>query len=347
MRPKSGEIIKEERRCEMIRKKFPIKISIAIFLSLALVFSAAAADVLVPIGRTTGIKLYAAGAIVVKISDDISPNPAKEAGINVGDVIKSANGKTIYSNEDLKKSIESSGGGEVELVYERNGAEKKTTVKTTKNAKGELCIGVWIRDSIAGIGTITYYDPETGKYGALGHGICDSEAGTLIPISKGALMNSAVEGVNKGKPGSPGELIGQYDLTRDTADIAKNCDSGIFGTYRDKNCFDGLKCCPVAKKEEIKRGKATILANLDGTQVEEYEIEITAIYLDGETTKNMLIRATDPRLIEKTGGIVRGMSGSPIIQNGKIVGAVTHVLINDPQKGYAVFIENMLNASEG
>lgn len=326
----------------MIRKKIPIKIFIALILAVSVSLSAAAAEMLAPVGRTTGIKLYADGAVVVKICGDIANNPASQAGISVGDTIKSANGKKIYSNADLKKAIEKNGEKEMEIVYERNGSEKTAKVKPVKNEKGEVCIGVWIRDSIAGIGTITYYDPKSGKYGALGHGICDSEAGTLIPVSHGALMNSSVAGVNKGKAGSPGELVGEYDLSHDTADIIKNCDSGIFGTFKDGKAFEGLKCYPAAKKEEIKRGKAKILSNLNGTDVEEYEIEITAIYLDGENTKNMLIRATDPRLIEKTGGIVRGMSGSPIIQDGKLIGAVTHVLINDPQKGYAVFIENML-----
>ncbi|MBQ8003630.1 MAG: SpoIVB peptidase [Oscillospiraceae bacterium] len=326
-----------------------IKKSITFFavfiISLSFVITAKAADSLVPVGHTAGIKLLSDGAIVTELTDELADNPCRAAGIAPGDVVKSADGVSIHSNEDLKRIVTGCEGREITLVYERNGEEKSAKLTPVKSSEGEYVVGVRIRDSVAGIGTLTYYDPESKTYGALGHGISESDTNVLIPAQRGALMKAKVESVVKGAPGKPGELRGEYDMTYDFADITKNTESGIFGTVKDSAELSGMAAYPVASKNEIKRGKATILSNIEGDEVKEYEIEITSIYFDGEKTKNMLVRATDPELISKTGGIVRGMSGSPIIQNGKIVGAITHVLVNNPQKGYAIFIENMLDAA--
>ncbi|MBQ2840463.1 MAG: SpoIVB peptidase [Oscillospiraceae bacterium] len=335
--------IKLGKEVKMQKIKNSFNFFAVIIICFSLIITAAATDSLVPLGHTTGIKLDAGGAIVIGMSEDVDSNPCRSAGISEGDVIKSINGKRVYSNSDLKNAVLGCEGNPLKIEYVRNGKTETAEVTPTKNESGEFVLGIWIRDSIAGIGTLTYYDPETRKYGALGHGVSDSDTNLLIPIERGSLMNSTVAGVKRGSPGNPGELIGEYDLSHDFADIKKNTESGIFGTVSDFSAFENMKTYPVAKREEIHRGKATILSNLEGDKIEEYQIEITSIYFDGEKTKNMLIRATDPRLIEKTGGIVRGMSGSPILQDGKIVGAVTHVLVNDPKKGYAIFIENMLS----
>ncbi len=318
------------------------KLFCAFFIIFSLLLSASAADELIALGHTTGIKLHADGAIVIGLSDDIPDNPCKKAGLANGDIIKSVDGQEVLSNSALKEKVASSQGRAISIEYMRGGEMRSASVTPVKNASGEYCIGVWIRDSIAGIGTLTFFDPESGRYGALGHGICDSDTGVLVPVENGTLMNSKVVGIKRGKSGEPGELEGQYDLSHDFADITKNSESGIFGNIIDKNSLKNAKKLPVAKNEEIKRGKATILSNLEGDTVAEYDIEIMEIYRDNSDTKNMLIRATDARLLEKTGGIVRGMSGSPIVQNGKLVGAVTHVLVDDPTRGYGIFIENML-----
>ncbi len=312
----------------------------ASFLASLIIYASAAE--LVPLGSSVGIKLASSGAMIMEISPELSENPAKKAKLAPGDIIKSVNGEKISSNEVLKDAIESCEGRELTFEIERGGKTEQVKITPVKNESGSYSLGVWIRDSIAGIGTMTYYNPEDNSFGALGHGINDTESNCLIPIEGGVLGDTDISEVKKGKSGSPGELIGEYDASRSFGNIEKNTESGIFGTVFDFDRFSGKSPLETAKFDEIKTGKATILCNLGGCSAEEYEIEIEAVYHDKSDTKNMLIRATDERLLDKTGGIVRGMSGSPIIQNGKIVGAVTHVLINDPTRGYAIFIDNML-----
>ncbi|MBQ9986231.1 MAG: SpoIVB peptidase [Oscillospiraceae bacterium] len=329
----------------MQKTKNSIKIFAAVIICFSFIITASAANELIPLGHTTGIVLSSDGAMVVGFSDTTLPSPCKAAGIKVGDVIKSIGGVPVHSNGDLRKAVLASSGKELTVEYLRDGKLCSAQITPQKGENGEYVIGVMIRDGLAGIGTMTYYDPETKTYGALGHGVSDGETNVLIPIEDGSLLNSTVADVKKGKPGSPGELIGEYEPKNSFADIKKNTDCGIFGKISNEaKLGEGMKY-PVAAKEEIKRGAATILSNIEGDEVREYSVEITSIYFDGEKTKNMLVRVTDPELLAKTGGIVRGMSGSPILQNGKLVGAVTHVLVNDPKKGYAIFIENMLDAA--
>ena len=325
-------------------KKF-LKIFAVFIISFSLIITASAADSLIPLGHTAGIRLCSDGAIVIDFSRDIENNPARDAGLSPGDVITSVDGHHIASNTDLRNAITKSDGNSVKVEYMRNGETKCAEIAPVKNKNGESVIGIWVRDSIAGIGTLTYFDPETKTYGALGHGISGHNGNQLIPTLRGELTKSIVAGVRRGESGNPGELVGEYDLDEKIADIEKNTDGGIFGKVADDAEFNGMKSFPVAKNNEVRCGTATIISNISGDKVEEFEVEIAHIFTDGENTKNMLIRVTDKNLLEKTGGIVRGMSGSPIVQNGKLVGAVTHVLVNDPTRGYGIFIENMLDAA--
>ncbi len=326
--------------------KISSKIFVAIIISLSLIVAASATDSLIPLGRTTGISISSEGAVVIGFSDNLNPNPAKDAGIAPGDIIKKIGNREICENADILSAVLESKDSPVTIEYVRNGKSHTVNVTPTKTEDGSFALGLWVRDSVAGIGTLTYLDPEDNSYGALGHGISDSKTNTLIPLHDGKLFFSTVRSAKQGKSGEPGELIGSYDTSNSFANIAKNTEAGIFGKVTDTSLLKGNKPYPIAKKNEIRKGEATILSNVDGDEIKEYKIEILNIYHGGEKTKNMLIRATDPELIKKTGGIVCGMSGSPILQDGKIVGAVTHVLVNDPTKGYGIFIENMLDVAE-
>ena len=195
---------------------------------------------------------------------------------------------------------------------------------------------------MAGIGTVTFYDPDTGTFGALGHGITDADTGLLMPLGDGAVMDASVKAVKRGAAGEPGELKGSFDLEHDRGELYANTDRGVFGVMEDFD-FAG-SAVPVAAPGEVRTGGAVIRANVSGDGVEEYAIEITRV-LEQTGLQNLLLRVTDQRLIDQTGGIVQGMSGSPILQDGKLVGAVTHVMVNDPQKGYGILIENMLSAA--
>ena len=334
-----------ERRFYMQEAKKSIKIILSVIIIFSFLITASAADSLIPLGNTAGIKLHSSGAIIIDMSEGAASTPARAAGLAPGDVIMSIDGAPIHSNSELRNAVTGSEGKALTIEFMRDGKLYTKSITPQKNDDGEYALGIWIRDRLAGIGTMTFLDAESGEYGALGHGISDSDTGLLIPLEEGELIGSEVSSVKKGKCGNPGELIGEFKGTDALGSIEKNTESGIFGHLENCGELSQKKSLPIAGKEEIRRGKATILSNIEGDSVEEYEIEITAIYHDNEATKNMLIRATDPRLIEKTGGIVRGMSGSPIIQDGKLVGAVTHVLVNDPKKGYAIFIENMLDAA--
>ena len=200
---------------------------------------------------------------------------------------------------------------------------------------------------MAGIGTLTYCDPASGAFGALGHGVNDVDTSLLLPLESGGLMYAQVADVKKGLSGEPGELHGTFEVSRELGTLSANTKSGIFGCLTDPAMTQGLSPVPVAAKQDLKEGNATILSNISGDRVEEYQVEIVQLYsLKDDDTRDMMLKVTDPRLLEITGGIVQGMSGSPIIQNGKLVGAVTHVLVNDPTRGYGIFIENMLDAAE-
>jgi len=210
-------------------------------------------------------------------------------------------------------------------------------------ADGSYKLGAWIRDSMAGIGTMTFYDPNTGLFGALGHGISDVDTAMLMPLQSGSIMYAEVTDVEKGAAGAPGELHGAFKAGEDLGELYSNTKSGVFGELADTSLAGDIKPVEIASRNEVQVGKATILSNIAGNKVAEYEVEITRLYPENPNdTRNLMLKVTDQRLLTATGGIVQGMSGSPILQNGKLVGAVTHVLVNDPTQGYGILAENML-----
>ena len=302
---------------------------------------------LVPVGRTVGMWLLARGVMVVGLTavdaETGSCSPAKSCGLKTGDIITQINGTRVDTIEEVQAVLAQS-DGEVEIEATR-GRKALTFYPDALpcTADGSYKLGAWIRDSMAGIGTVTFYDPETATFAALGHGINDVDTGLLMPLQSGAIMPSRVSGVVAGEKGCPGELHGSFDLTRDIGSLTANTDWGIFG-QAEAGLFDG-EAVEVARAGELKTGAATILANVSGDTVEEYEVEILRVYpAGGKEHQSLMLRVTDPRLLEQTGGIVQGMSGSPILQSGKLVGAVTHVLVNDPTRGYGILAEDMLAA---
>ena len=299
------------------------------------------ARMLVPVGHTIGIKLFARGVLVVKLTD--GGTPAKECGLQTGDVIVKCGGVSVTSSEQFQSLLQKNGDSAMDLQVRRAGDSMTLSVEPEQNDKGVYCIGAWIRDSMAGIGTMTYYDPATGDFGALGHGITDTDTALLMPFSNGSILPSTVKAVKRGETGSAGELRGDFDLDTSLGDLYANTESGIFGTLAVSDyapaCQDAV---PIG---EAVPGPAVIRSNVEGDAVEEYEIEILKVVSGTSDGRDLVISVTDPKLLKATGGIVQGMSGSPIIQDGKLVGAVTHVLVNDPTKGYGIFIENMLDAA--
>lgn len=302
---------------------------------------------LVPGGTPFGIKLLTAGVLVVGLNsiatEDGMVNPAKDAGLSVGDTILSINGKSVSSNSEISEIVQESQGNELAVEFSRNGDTQTLIVtpvisKTDQKAK----VGIWVRDSSAGIGTVTFYNPANGLFAGLGHAVCDVDTGDILPISYGEVVPATISGVTKGSVGSAGSLIGMFTSDEQLGEVLYNTQCGIFGTLDDNQDIYG-DAIPMAFKQDVHTGTAAILSTVDGDKPKEYEIEIQEINTDDATmTKNMIIKVTDQDLLDKTGGIVQGMSGSPIIQDGKLVGAVTHVFVNDPTKGYGIFAENMI-----
>ena len=293
---------------------------------------------LVPVGHTVGIKMFARGVLVVDLAEGESP--ARDCGLTKGDVILQCNGTAVTSTEQFQQLLQ--GEEEVELSVRRGGSAKTLTAEPERNEDGAWVIGAWIRDSMAGIGTVTYYDPVTGAFGALGHGVTDTDTAQLLPFASGSVLPSTVKAVKRGQAGAAGELKGNFDLARDLGTLSANTASGIFGALSPCALTEG-QALPAAESGEVENGPAVIRSNVTGDCVKDYRVELRRLG-DGEE-RNLLITVTDPELLAATGGIVQGMSGSPILQNGKLVGAVTHVLLNDPTKGYGIFIENMLKAA--
>lgn len=304
----------------------------------------------VPVGHTVGIKLFSRGVMVVGLADVTTEHgeesPARQCGLRTGDIITHIDGRQVDTIEEVQSLLQAAGGETMAIQLTRGGRMVETeTAAVQCMTDGSYRLGAWIRDSMAGIGTITYYDPDSGKFAALGHGINDIDTKLLMPLESGAIMGSRVSDVQMGQKGTPGELHGTFDLEQDLGTLYANTDCGVFGvTAGDTEPFSGEKV-PVAKKSEVKVGEATILSNVEGDQVEEFDVEILRIYRCGaQDSRSMMIRVTDEDLLAKTGGIVQGMSGSPILQDGRLVGAVTHVLVNDPTCGYAIFADSMLEA---
>ncbi|MBQ7875378.1 MAG: SpoIVB peptidase, partial [Oscillospiraceae bacterium] len=299
-------------------------------------------------GSPFGVKMFTDGVLVVGFSRIETESgiccPAVDAGLLEGDVLKSINGAEVFTNEDVASIIESCGGKTLSLLVERDKKSIIVCVTPEMMADGSgYKAGFWVRDSTAGIGTLTFYDPETMAFAGLGHAVCDIDTGEIIPFSSGEIVTAAITSVKKGAAGAPGELGGTFTSSENLGVVKTNNETGLYGVLEYE--IEGYSA-PIAHKQEVYEGEAVILSTVSGTEVKEYDIVIEKISLsDGSMTKNMVIRVTDEELLEVTGGIVQGMSGSPIIQNGKLVGAVTHVFVNDPTKGYGIFIENMLEAA--
>ena len=302
---------------------------------------------MIPLGRAVGIKLFSSGVLVVDLSavtgESGEKSPAKSCGLKEGDVIVSAAGSELRSTEQLQELLQQGAGETLELQVRRGGQLLTMQAEPVLCGDGVWRLGAWIRDSMAGIGTVTYYDPATGAFGALGHGITDGDTMALMPFGSGSILPSTVKAVKKGSSGSAGELRGNFDLSGDLGPLCANTDCGIFGTLPADCTLVAGEALPVGDAVE---GPATIRANVSGDEVREYAVEILKRLPNASDGREMVISVTDPDLIAATGGIVQGMSGSPILQNGKLVGAVTHVLLSDATKGYGISMETMLNAGE-
>ena len=302
---------------------------------------------LYPGGMPFGIKFLTEGVLIVGFHDlpgaDEKANPSRVAGLRCNDRILQINGAPIGSADELNQRIGQSGGAPLTLLYARNGTKITTTLTPVySQEEGRYVSGIYVRDSGAGIGTVTFILPQTYAFAGLGHGICDSSTGQLIPMQRGSVVGVTINGVVKGLSGAPGEVKGYFSSGK-TGSLIGNTECGVYGVLAklpDKIPCDPL---PIGLRDELREGKAYIYCALDSPTNQRYEIEISNIQRDATSNKCFTVKVTDPALLEKTGGIIQGMSGSPIIQNGKIVGAVTHVMINDPTVGYGIFIENMLN----
>ena len=293
---------------------------------------------LIPVGQIIGLEL-SAGTVTVAAFDD-SLTAARDSGLQVGDQILSIDDQTISCAEDVRRALKRS-DGTVEMVVTRNGQNQQIHMEPEITSTGPK-LGIYLKQGITGIGTVTYYDPDTGKFGTLGHGVNDSK-GTLLPMTQGNAYPASIVSVQKGKAGAPGQLKGSLKSDQLLGSLTGNTAKGVFG--HAPNCWQGA-ALPTAAIGEVQPGAATIRSTVDSRGPRDYSVEILKIYPKSRSDgRNLLIQVTDPDLLETTGGIVQGMSGSPIIQNGKLVGAVTHVLVNDPTRGYGIFIENMLDAA--
>ena len=307
---------------------------------LAVVASAALPERLTPVGRTVGIRLESDGLVVVGFEETRSA--ARDAGLKMGDTIKRVNGEDVDSCERFKMLAAAAGGEPLKLELLRDGKTVEAVVQPEQDGE-TYRLGLMLRHGMAGIGTVTFYDPDTGLYGALGHGVNELQSMVLLPLAYGEILPSQVVEVQKGEGGAPGILKGAFDVEERLGEVDANTCHGIFGKA-DKALSDGTPIS-VASAGEVHTGSATILSNVEGDKVESFTVEITKLFPAGQDMgRNLLLTITDPRLLQATGGIVQGMSGSPILQDGKLIGAVTHVLVDNPAQGYGIFIENMLES---
>lgn len=308
-------------------------------LCVYLLTTTAWAKELVPVGKVIGLELQDKQVVVAGF-DEQQGAAAKAAGMLSGDVIQKIDNIQITCTEDVRKALQKSDGA-VAVEICREGKTVLLQMKPVITKDGPK-LGVYLRQGITGIGTVTWYDPESKQFGTLGHGVNDG-SGNLLPMTEGRAYHAKVTTVKKGKCGEPGQLYGTIASPEPVGTLKANTQQGVFGS-----CEEGWEgqTIPVATMAEVKTGEAVIRANISGDAVREYSVKILKIYPKARANgRNLLLKVTDPALLETTGGIVQGMSGSPIIQDGKLIGAVTHVLVNDPTTGYGIFIENMLDAA--
>ena len=321
----------------------------AVFL---LLLSPAAAEEpprqLVPVGAAIGVHLETDGLLVIGMSEletpDGSRSPAYEAGIRSGDLIVDVGAVHVSTARQLREALETE-GEEVSVRFLRQGKEMQVTVRPEKGEDGQPELGVWLRSGLSGIGTMTWYDPATGRFGALGHGVSDVDTGVMLPMKSGVVGKASVESILRGSAGEPGELKGNMGLEAPFGSILENREAGIFGLLEPgalpETLGEPAELCPLG---ELRCGAAEILSDVSGSR-EKYSARILRVY-PGGGSRDLLIQVTDERLLRLTGGIVQGMSGSPILQDGRLAGAVTHVLVSDPTKGYGISIEDMLHTGE-
>lgn len=297
-------------------------------------------------GKPFGIKMFCDGVMVVGFSDILTEdgyhNPAKIAGLKAGDVITHINGQGVQTNEDVEKTIQKSGGGVIKINFLRDDRQytASLTAVADKNS-GQLRTGMWVRDSGAGIGTMTFYDTQTGYFAGLGHGIKDVDTQKELKLLSGEIVPVKITGIVKSRNGSAGQLKGRFVTTIASGRLLYNGGAGVYG---QAYTMDRDNIMPVASRRSIKPGPAYILTTINGSQPQMYSVEIEKVNLTADdNNKNMVIKVTDSRLLTLTGGIVAGMSGSPIVQNGQLAGAVTHVFVNNVERGYGIFAENMLS----
>lgn len=300
----------------------------------------------IPLGKTIGMKLYTEGVLVVGMSEIEGRRPYENSGIEAGDRIIEVNDTKITTADELTECVNTSNGKNIEIKYINDEEEiVYAEIEPARTSNNEYKIGLWVRDAAAGVGTITFYEPSTGSFASLGHGINDVDTYELIDIANGELVSAQILDIVKGQNGIPGEIRGSIENSITIGNISKNTEFGVYGTISNTNALniDSSNEMEVADRSEITTGKAEILCELENGKTERYEIEIQKVFKDNNyDNKSMLIKITDEELIEKTGGIIQGMSGAPIIQNNKFIGAVTHVLVNDSKIGYGVFADLMI-----
>ncbi len=302
----------------------------------------------IPLGNTIGLKLYSNGVLVIGMTEIEGCKPYENSGIQEGDLITYIDNKQITSTDELIECVNNSNGKIINITYVREGKEYVTSIEPMITAENEYKLGLWVRDGAVGIGTATYYEPSTGNFAALGHGIIDSDTEELISIESGEVVTTNVINIEKGVEGNPGQIKGTVVNGQTIGEIYSNTEFGIYGKITSKNKLNIIEenSLDVATRDEIEVGPAKIILTLEDGIRKEYDIEITKIYKNNNSdNKSMLIKVTDEDLINLTGGIIQGMSGAPIVQNNKFCGAVTHVFINNPTEGYAVFGDLMLKTS--
>ncbi|MBQ2828975.1 MAG: SpoIVB peptidase [Clostridia bacterium] len=299
-------------------------------------------------GNVFGVKIFSSGVLVISVEDieteKGTENPGRKAGIRSGDIIKKIGKKEVNSNREVSEICRKSNGRAMDFTIERNGKTLTLRLQTVKEKQsGDFKAGLWVRDSTAGIGTMTFFDRETGIFASLGHAICDIDTGITLPIHEGVAVGAKILGISRGTDTDAGELTGAFTA----GEIGKLYMNSVCGVYGRLDSFDcDAPLIPVATTGEVKTGKAQILCTVDETGTQYYDVEITKIIDEKSEQKNMTVKITDERLLEITGGIVQGMSGTPLIQNGMLAGAITHVFIGTPKEGYAIFAENMLSAAD-
>lgn len=298
-------------------------------------------------GTPFGVKLFSDGALVVAFSDRYtalgSENPAKAAGLRLGDLIVSAGGREVRSNDDLTTAIQAANGRQLPVVYRRGGAQYTAELVPVKDEQGDYKAGVWVRDSGAGIGTMSFIDPAHETFAGLGHSISDADTGADLTLLSGEIVPVTITGCIRGAAGSPGELRGEFSAAP-AGTVLANDTAGVYGQYSGSQTGHSM---PVANLQEVIPGDAELWTTVQGTTAQPYKVKIERVTMTGnDPNRNLLIRVTDARLLEATGGIVQGMSGSPIVQNGQLAAVLTHVLVNDPTSGYAIFAATMLEKAD-